>query len=534
MSFRSINGLLRWYHTVRPLKTAQWWFRLARPVALRLSRRRNATGGDIAAAMNWGKIPLQRLQVEPHYFPAKRQFCFLNRCQAFPDSIDWDWRGEGLLWTYNLNYFEWLYDDTLSVRERQETIVAFVAAKTPQVVAGAVYPASLRIMSWIRFLLRYGDGNEAIMKRLFRDADWVCRFPEYHLDGNHLWENAMAILCAGIYFRNDRFHKKGNRMLRQYIRQQVLSDGGHVEGSPMYHSLLLWRLLQCLELLRALRAPNDELAVIVADTSSKMLGWMQAMTFNDGSWPAFNDTAPGIAPSTGALTIYAAALQIRAQEVKLGASGYRMIRFGDFELAIDAGGIQPPFQPGHAHADTGNFCLHYKGRAVVVDTGISTYEPIERRMLERGTNAHNTVAVGSASSSEIWKSFRVGRRVRIKQLQEGPDFVTIAYAPFKYRKVIHERSFCWREGQISVSDNITNWPSGSVASVHFPSDFAILPQGNDKIIAAGLIFHVEGDAEIRLEECLIAHGFNRLAAAHVLRISFDSNIRIQVSTMTGG
>ena len=52
------------------------------------------------------------------------------------------------------------------------------------------------------------------------------------------------------------------------------------------------------------------------------------------------------------------------------------------------------------------------GQRVVVDTGVSEYEPGEQRHYARSTKAHNTVSVDGGEQSEIWGAFRVARRAK--------------------------------------------------------------------------------------------------------------------------
>ena len=44
-------------------------------------------------------------------------FNFLNHSHEFKCSIDWNFKDYGKLWTYNLNYFEYLNQDKLSKSE---------------------------------------------------------------------------------------------------------------------------------------------------------------------------------------------------------------------------------------------------------------------------------------------------------------------------------------------------------------------------------------------------------------------------------
>ena len=86
-------------------------------------------------------------------------------------------------------------------------------------------------------------------------------------------------------------------------------------------------------------------------------------------------------------------------------------------LLLDAGEVCPDRLPAHGQADTFSFLLSVAGRAMVVDPGLHSYAAGEMRDYCRSTRAHSTVEVDGEDSSEVWSSFRVGRRARIRPLQ---------------------------------------------------------------------------------------------------------------------
>src|SRR5699024_4625487 len=103
---------------------------------------------------------------------------------------------------------------------------------------------------------------------------------------------------------------------------------------------------------------------------------------------------------------YAEKLNLSVKNKALKESGYRKFDDEDFEIFMDVGQIAPNYQPGHSHADNLNFILHFQGRPLLVDTGISTYEKNERRQLERSTHSHNTVTIDGKNSTDVWSGFR--------------------------------------------------------------------------------------------------------------------------------
>ena len=82
----------------------------------------------------------------------------------------------------------------------------------------------------------------------------------------------------------------------------------------------------------------------------------------------------------------------------------------NFHAILDVGELGPNHQPGHAHADTLSFELSLFEKRFIVNSGTSTYSNDDRRSFERSTSAHNTVEINGMNSSQVWKSFRVGKR----------------------------------------------------------------------------------------------------------------------------
>ncbi|MBS1629250.1 MAG: alginate lyase family protein [Bacteroidetes bacterium] len=520
-------SLLTWYHTLRHLKPRQYVYLLWRPLAMACSRRCNVHRKNIEAALSRDFIPLRELETNPCYKPHEKSFRFLNIEQVFDEKTDWNFRGHGLLWAYHLNYFEWLYDEALTPEERLETLRDYASAPSHPVGHDA-YPISLRTMSWIRFLLRYGIRDEALLGQLFANADWLCRFPEYHLDGNHLFENALALIASGSFFQNERLFHKGSRLLTECLHTQVLPDGAHVEGSLMYHSLLLWRCLQSVELLQAIPIHEERtLQTLLCDKAAQMLGWLEAMSFSDGTWPLFHDSAEGMAPALASIQAYAAALGLKTPAMLPKESGYRMFRAGAFELAINAAPIQPAYQPGHAHADIASFCLFVHGKPILVDTGVTIYEPGARRAEERSSAAHNTVAIGGLDSSEMWRTFRVGRRAKLLSLREEEQMLELCYEPALNPGCRHLRRFLLQEDKLRIEDELTGAvPGESCAYFHFHPQISLQKAAADKLLTDGL--EIDCSGAFVMSEFRVSKGFNRSETALRAAILFTNSLFIEI------
>lgn len=326
-------------------------------------------------------------------------FTFLNFEHEF---AGWNFTDNGMLWAYNQNYFDWLNQDGMTSEEGCKWINRFIEELPDNKVGLDPYPIALRSINWVKFFCKYPDtATGERLDVLYSQLRLLEKKLEYHLLGNHILEDAYALYIGAVYFNNKRLLKKAKNLLLKQLKEQILSDGAHYEQSPMYHCILLDRLLDCVNI-----GEDKELNVY----ASRMLGHLESIKWEDGSFPLLNDAAYGIAPEPQAIFDYAKRLGLEWNPIKMKECGYRKLRAEHMEAIVDVGNITATYQPGHTHADTFNYVLRIDGNPFVVDTGISTYNKTERRQLERSTIAHNTVSVDGKNSSEVWGGFRVGKR----------------------------------------------------------------------------------------------------------------------------
>ena len=182
---------------------------------------------------------------------------FLNEDRSISGAGVWNDPGAKPLWLYNLHYFDDLNARDAGARREWHVplIRRWIDENPPATGAGwDPYPASLRIVNWIKWALGGGLLPGEAVHSLAVQARHLERRLEYHLLGNHLFANAKALVFAGMFFEGpeaDRWLWKGLDLLEREVPEQVLADGGHFERSPMYHSLILEDLLDLVNLGRA-------------------------------------------------------------------------------------------------------------------------------------------------------------------------------------------------------------------------------------------------------------------------------------------
>lgn len=455
-------------------------------------------------------------------------FEFTGIRRQFEGRINWNYSGSGKLWTYNLNYFEFLFSPSCKKEIARSLIHDYIASFSSIKDGLEPYPTSLRIINWIKFMINnhLQDGN--IIKALHWQCNYLSENLEYHLMGNHLLENGFALVAGGYYLGEAGYYNTGKYVVLKELNEQILQDGGHFEQSPMYHSILLHRLLDIINLLSCRKKipGQEQFEQQLRGFAAGMLGWMSNMTFSDGTSPAFNDATEGIAPRPAQLQTYARELGIEAQETPLKESGYRMWRKQEqgIELCFDTGNVTAACQPGHTHADTFGFCLHVNSTPIIVDTGISTYEKNARRQLERSTSAHNTVTVAGMDSSEVWGGFRLGRRARVQIIEECSYRLTARHDGYSPAGCIHQRTFEWHAAELLIEDKLL-WKGKShkaLSRLYFHSDCRIQIEGTHIRINDRILIEAKGYARLFSEECQLSQGYNELIASHCITGEFSS------------
>lgn len=415
----------------------------------------------------------------------------LNRSQAVGFPPDWCPAGVSRLWLYHLHYHEFI--EGLEFEQARQIVLDWIGSHRPGSgrVGWEPYPLSLRLSVWCTTFL-CTHRSRTLSDTRFRDllwaslaeqADYLCARPERHLLGNHLLENGAALTLVGSMFDHPSARTwlaAGRCILKRELPEQILSDGGHCERSPMYQA----RVLNVLRLLET--AGTAEVRSLVSPCTVRLASATAALTHPDGGIALLNDSALGVVP-----TPLAPDGGPPGGPFALTDSGYYGARTGAGHYVVcDAGPLGPDYQPGHGHADLFSFELSLYGTRVIVDSGVATYERGSLRDYCRSTRAHNTVEIEGQDQAELWQAFRVGRRCRPEAVawrQDGEGFELSGHHT-GYRHLsghpTHTRGFRWNpEGRLEIVDHIdARRPVKAVARLHLHPDCRIVSLDAEKCL----------------------------------------------------
>lgn len=530
-----VDSLALYFHTLRHLRPRQifhrFWRRVhsPRPVVAATPPLRQVDGA-------W-QPPVARAtsMVE------RDEFRFLNEQHRISSAGDWNSPVLSRLWLYNAHYFDDLVAEDASRRGKWHygLIERWIDENPPGQGCGwEPYPSSLRIVNWIKFHLAGNPLSDKALASLSAQVRFLRGQLEFHLLGNHLLANAKAMILAGCFFSGreaEAWRAVGRRILARQLPEQVLPDGGHVERSPMYHSLVLEDLLDILNVMSAFAQTSPDGLV---ETINRMRSWLWAMAHPDGDIAFFNDAALSVAPSPSALERYAGRLGLESQRAAgagtrvLPDSGYVRLEDEACTLLLDVAPVGPDYLPGHAHADTLSFECSIAGQRVIVNSGTSTYDAGKQRRWERSTAAHSTVTVDDRDSSEMWDVFRVARRARPFDCDVDANAGIVTCSHDGYHRlpgrVTHTRRWQLTDGGFAVTDYVQGGWSEAIGRfyIHPAIELTAHPDGQSGVLVGASMpiieWHVTG-ARARVQESTYCPEFGRRETSARLELVFSGD-----------
>lgn len=526
-----LQKLSLYYHTIKYLKWIQiryqFWYK-CRNTIRRFSGFKYNFDKHIP---DFEKIHFDGGLENYETYSGNHSFCFLNLNHSFEVGIDWDFPKLGKLWTYNLNYFEFLNQENRpQYQSEYHDLVDDFIQQLPQLKnANEPFPTSLRIVNWIKFILSNNNFSSHVLMSLYNQLYILDDNKEFHLLGNHLLENGFALVFGGVFFQDKYLFQQGKNILIEQLEEQILNDGAHFELSPMYHCLMLHRVLDILNLLRKnstlinnTLGDQNQFVTFIKSKALIMTGWLANIMYKDGTISHFNDSTDGLAIEPKKLLQYARSLDLNFSNIPFKDSGFRRLMNQSFDVIVKTGKIGPDYIPGHAHADSLSFECRVNNRPFIVDTGISTYEKNDIRQNERSTIMHNTVNVNDKNSSDVWGGFRVGKRAKTVIKKENVNSLIAFHDGYS---TTHTRHIHLDGKTFSVIDTIQC--KTAKASFHFHPE-VILEKTRVGIKANQAMISFYGAKEVILSKYQYCLGFNKVINAQKMTVVFVNSLTTKI------
>lgn len=465
-----------------------------------------------------------------------------------------DWKGQGMtrLWRYERHYHSELValaamtaaDPHGGWEAEARTLVDSWVEACPPVTPDAwePYPVARRILNWSLAMALSPGLRDHLAPGLRSQLRFLSSHLEHHLRGNHLICDGAALLAGGaMLVDGERWRAKGEELLGNEMARQVLGDGGYAERTAQYHAIVLQDVAVATALARA--SGHSPGAGVTAPLAA-MARWLGLVLRSDGSVPYLNDAAPDAMPDAGNVLSLVEALGLvtgpwdgwmgrsfgrsgpdaspaEPQDLELPDTGWSIVREGNHELLFEHGPIGPRDQPGHGHSDALSYELIWGGRAVVVDTGVTTYQTGPVRDHERSTRAHASASVAGSPPDELWEAFRVGARSKVSAIPGGPlpsggrlrGGSVRAPGGWEHRRAIA----CWPGRAVVVFDRVTGTQDRAV-TLGVPLAPGLALDGT-RVAGhpAGIEFHVPRGS-VRPGDGWVGAGFERRVPRVVLEV----------------
>ena len=479
-----VSKARNYFDTIIRLNPSQILFRFIR--LFKISRYKiNSFDGNVAQ-LNHTIFPEIIEDYSQPMYSSPSHFFFINEVNKVDSFINI--KNKKKLWRYNLYYFNYLNyfshkkDIDINFSKYIDTWISEVNKGEPL----EPYPTSLRIVNWIKWSIRNKYYKKSFLDSLYSQSIFLKKNIEYDIKGNHIIANSKALIFSGIFFiNNDKYNflKIGKKLLYKNINIQILNDGGHYERSPMYHSIVLEDLLDIYKLVNNNNYFSKNEILNLEKKIISMLIWLKKLSHKDGKISFFNDSAFNISKCFSKLSSQANELGLKfkltdSKFTYLKETGYFIYTDENIDLKFNVGSVGPKEQPGHSHADTLSFELSIGKFRTFVNSGTSTYEDDSLRSFQKSTKAHNTLEINKLNSSNVWSSFRVGKRAKVCYMKYNTsnDNVEVEATHDGYYQsanINHKRKINIVDNKIIILDTTSEFCLDNVIRLYLNPDIMI-------------------------------------------------------------
>lgn len=329
----------------------------------------------------------------------------------------------------------------------------------------------------------FDESVETVGRHLEQNVRFLHDHVEYDVGGNHIIENACSLIVGGAVMGDDEPIDRGLEILSSQLSVQFLDDGVHFQRSPMYHSILLYRVTWSIDLLRRV---GYEVPSEVKRKVCPMYRALKALAPGQADYPLLNDAVYGECPTrSSCLELAEFILDCNSSGENLiqltGDSGYYSISDGELTALLDGGIPCPAHLPGHAHNDIGNVVLWCGEEPVVTDTGAFDYQPGDRRAYARSIAAHNTIQADEVDQTMTRGRFKMGPRPEPRSEYVG-DTQTAARVRFRSPRFVtdyeHTRTVEPTDDGILMIDKVEGVPETYTSRYHLAPEVSATVTGD--------------------------------------------------------
>ena len=426
----------------------------------------------VGTDIDWHREPLSSMRSPMKHW---KQFDDLDTSETGNKKIIWELNRHQHFFTLGLAF--WMTRDERFGETFARHLESWMTENPPGM--GVNWSSSLevsfRAMSWIWAFHFFKDSKhftpelfKQTLKYLYRHGRHIEQYlSTYYSPNTHLTGEALGLYYLGtqlpFFERAKHWRKLGEDILFAEITKQILPDGVYFEQSSWYqrytadfyaHFVVLKslardlfphpsapelekRLEKAFDFMMSVTMPDGKTPIIGDDDGGRMLPLttagpddfrgtlsLGAFIFDRGDQKQISGP-PGAEifwlAGSGGVTTYNSMKPIERKTAsrEFPDGGYCVMSDGttggDNYLLVDCGEVGS-LSGAHGHADALSIELAVNGKTLFVDSGTYTYH--ESKLMRdyfRSSTAHNTLSIGSGSSSEMGGAFSWKTRARARR-----------------------------------------------------------------------------------------------------------------------
>ena len=313
--------------------------------------------------------------------------------------------GTDLLINFNIHYFNYIHSCTdkdikiLLQNWLDNNNIHKNISKHPYVI-------SRRIINLCIYYQNCNSNLDLIEKIIKKDYEDLIFKLEFRLCNNHLSSNLVALYFVINLFSSHSFNNLFNSFFTKHICSQILSDGCHLEQTPMYHHLFLQDIILVNELNKNLNIKNTKLLTVmnILNLFNKKLnpGLNECSFFNDSNNYEFISSFNLDNFITNNFQNYATT----KINILKSHSGYYFVNYNKISFIFFNSEVFSKYNPGHHHSALLPFEVYTNQIKLITNSGIYDYNEGNKRTYIRSDLSKNSSYLGVFSFG-IYKNFRI-------------------------------------------------------------------------------------------------------------------------------
>ena len=140
--------------------------------------------------------------------------------------------------------------------------------------------------------------------------------------------------------------------------------------------------------------------------------------------------------------------------------------------------------------------------------------------------------IGESEQSEVWGSFRVGRRAKVIDLNITENKIYASHDGYRRKGIIHSRSFRCFKNKIIIIDELNRCSKEkAIAIFHFHSSIKCPKILSNKVILIDerIEMSFNGQTSIKFLQYDLSDGFNKTNKAYKIIVNFEKVLETQIN-----